>query len=241
MRFLKQSVHKKKNTPGVHNAYEHDQHKDGFGFAYQVEQPDQTLQGVWAIYKQPFVYSQDKSLEGILDTVVQSDMIFGHLRNKSSYTGRLSNENTHPFLYEDKVFLHNGFIHDYARFENTLKQQISKRFCTRIQGTTDSETLFYLFLTICEKQKSKETNKEEKMEAAMKKMFRMLQGIGITGLFNFMYADASCVVVTRYAIGAYGCPSLYMDGTHGKILITSEPITGDYTLFPAQSVLVMQR
>ncbi len=68
-----------------------------------------------------------------------------HLRWATS--GLAVNENnTHPFVYEDFTFMHNGAIYPPAAFDSF----ISPKFKARLVGDTDSERYFYFLMTMIE-------------------------------------------------------------------------------------------
>jgi len=77
-----------------------------------------------------------------------SHAVVAHVR-KATF-GDLSMENTHPFFDGGWSFCHNGTIFGFREFEAEVRERIHPRFLDRIQGTTDSEHLFYLVLTALE-------------------------------------------------------------------------------------------
>ena len=103
--FLQQSNHKSKNTPGLNNKRDHINHKDGFGFAYLSPSSHK-----WKIYKNPLLYTDDTKLDKIInEKISRSNIILGHIRKNEDKSGT-NYENTHPFHYKNKIFLHNGNI-----------------------------------------------------------------------------------------------------------------------------------
>ena len=56
-------------------------------------------------------------------------------------------ENTHPFIYKDLTFIHNGSI----RPATALNDKIDPKYLALCQGDTDSERYFYLILTEIDK------------------------------------------------------------------------------------------
>ena len=55
--------------------------------------------------------------------------------------------NCHPFRHGRWLFVHNGFIDGYARLRRDLLLAVDPELFDEIEGTTDSELLFYLALT----------------------------------------------------------------------------------------------
>ena len=59
----------------------------------------------------------------------------------------VSENNTHPFVYEDFTFIHNGSINPPSAFDSL----IDPKFSALIVGDTDSERFFYFLMTMIEK------------------------------------------------------------------------------------------
>jgi len=55
--------------------------------------------------------------------------------------------NCHPFRSGKWLFVHNGFIADFARVRRELLFAVDPDLFTNIQGSTDSELMFHLALT----------------------------------------------------------------------------------------------
>ena len=58
----------------------------------------------------------------------------------------VSENNTHPFIYQDFTFIHNGAIYPPA----VLDPLISSKFSALVKGDTDSERYFYFLMTMIE-------------------------------------------------------------------------------------------
>lgn len=230
MDFLSQSTHKVKNTPGVDNSYENSRHLDGFGFSWVSDKK-------WKTYKSPVLHLKDDHFEKQLPNIVKSHIIIGHIRNK--IYGDASKENTHPFFLKNQVFFHNGFVKDFMKHKSAIMGKINKKYHSHIKGETDSECLFYLFLTIKDS-----VSGEQPMVEQSKLFFQTLKDMKLTCLVNIVFADEKYVVISRYSIlqkptNKDSNLSLYYDNTDG-IVISSEPITDNYKLFPENSILIME-
>lgn len=227
--FLKQSTHKMKFTPGIQNTFEHHQHPDGFGLAWFDKNK-------WIIYKQPVIFHKDAHLDQTLANIT-SNLIVGHIRNKTD--SGVSVENTHPFLYKNQLFLHNGWIKDFTEHRSQILSHIHKKYHRHIQGETDSEHLFYLFLTIKDRMKTAE------LRSVVVAFFEQLREFRIDFLANIIFADEMYIIITRYSVFSPDTPaknciplSLYYDTSDG-IVISSEPVTKKYQVIPEQSILIL--
>lgn len=77
--------------------------------------------------------------------VVQSETILAHVRAASP--GMIVTEaNCHPFSRGRYSFMHNGHIGDFARLRRQLRRKLSDDAYDLIDGSTDSEHLFALFI-----------------------------------------------------------------------------------------------
>jgi glutamine amidotransferase len=71
--------------------------------------------------------------------------LIGHVRHAT--VGSLRTENTHPFRYRAWLFAHSGTIGGYERLRERLLQAQPEFLRRNVRGETDSELLFYLFLS----------------------------------------------------------------------------------------------
>jgi glutamine amidotransferase len=78
-----------------------------------------------------------------------SHAVIAHVRKAT--VGELSLENTHPFHWNEWTFCHNGTLFGFNQVKEVLRARIADHLRPAIQGTTDSETLFYLVLSTLER------------------------------------------------------------------------------------------
>jgi glutamine amidotransferase len=76
---------------------------------------------------------------------LRADVLIAHVRAPT--VGTLRTENTHPFRYRQWLFAHTGTIPGFARLGSRLREQVPQFLERDIRGDTDSEVLFYLFLS----------------------------------------------------------------------------------------------
>jgi glutamine amidotransferase len=76
---------------------------------------------------------------------VRSGLFFAHVR---ASTGTAVQEtNCHPFRYQRWLWMHNGSIAGFRQLKRDLMFAIEPDFFPFIEGSTDSEVMFYLALT----------------------------------------------------------------------------------------------
>lgn len=80
-----------------------------------------------------------------LSEKIRSTCFFAHVR-AASPGAYVSEFNCHPFKYERFLWMHNGKIADFPRIKRRLRESLNDEYYNFIQGTTDSEHAFALFL-----------------------------------------------------------------------------------------------
>lgn len=76
---------------------------------------------------------------------VESPLFLAHVRATSLAT--VQETNCHPFRHGRWLFVHNGEIESMAPFRRDLYLGVAPNLFNQIQGSTDSELMFYLALT----------------------------------------------------------------------------------------------
>jgi glutamine amidotransferase len=112
-------------------------HRDGWGVAYYIAGAPHLIKGL-----SPAV--EDKIFSRV-SGVVASETVLAHLRQAT--TGDVNILNAHPFQFGRWVFAHNGKVTNFTRHRDALRRRIAPTLVRYILGDTDSEVLFYLFLS----------------------------------------------------------------------------------------------
>jgi predicted glutamine amidotransferase len=96
------------------------------------------------IYRSVAPAWSDRNLQDIC-AQIESPLFLAHVR---ATTGTpVQQTNCHPFRHGRWLFVHNGFIDRYERLRRELLLAIDADIFNSIEGTTDSELLFFLALT----------------------------------------------------------------------------------------------
>jgi predicted glutamine amidotransferase len=77
---------------------------------------------------------------------ISSPVVFAHIR--ASTGTAVQQTNCHPFRHGRWLWMHNGAIRDFQRVKRDLRLTIDPDLYAEIEGSTDSETFFYLALTL---------------------------------------------------------------------------------------------
>lgn len=76
---------------------------------------------------------------------VTSPLVFAHIR--ASTGSAVQQTNCHPFRHGRWLWMHNGFLGDFARVKRDLVLEVDPELYPEIEGSTDSEVFFHLALT----------------------------------------------------------------------------------------------
>jgi len=76
---------------------------------------------------------------------VESPLFLAHVRATSGTA--VQETNCHPYRHGRWLFVHNGLINEFRTLRRELMLAVEPALFAEIQGTTDSELLFYLALT----------------------------------------------------------------------------------------------
>jgi predicted glutamine amidotransferase len=146
--------------------------------------------------------------------------------------------------------MHNGVVPQFAKIKRALRNILPDDLYNQINGTTDSEHAFALFLYYLELQQTQPSIQEleDAMQQCIAKICELMRDARITasGFFNFAVTDGESVVVTRFTTDDSRQPeSLYfaegdrfaVEDEHYRmfpivdraraVIVASEPLTHD--------------
>lgn len=134
---------------------------DGFGVAWYVPE----ITKIPAVFKDITPAWSNMNLKQMAK-VTRSHCIFSHVRAAS--TGPVVQTNCHPFTYRNLSFMHNGTVAYFSKIRRKMMLQVSEQAFTIIQGSTDSEVIFAMFVTNFEKLIEEERENEGHKEGQNK-------------------------------------------------------------------------
>lgn len=224
-----QSYQPREMTSGVVNA-------DGFGVGWYHAHRD----------TDPFTYKSilpiwnDSNLNS-LGRYVESGCVLANVRSATPGLA-VDLSNCQPFQWQRLLAIHNGFIQDFRRtLYRPLRDQLADQLYQSIQGTTDSEHLFALFLQI------RQTVPHKAIALALQetlyRLTELTQRYDTTLSANLILSDGSQLVASRYADPG-PAPSLYWSRQTALfpkgVAIASEPLDqGKWTPIPDQSLVTV--
>jgi glutamine amidotransferase len=80
-----------------------------------------------------------------LSNHISSPLFFTHIR--AAIGSAVQQTNCHPFRHENWLFMHNGYINEFATIKRDLVLAVDPSLYPEIRGQADTEVLFYLALT----------------------------------------------------------------------------------------------
>jgi ergothioneine biosynthesis protein EgtC len=218
---------------------------DGFGVGWYAQELHATpgvftsIQPAWA----------NLNLRRLADKI-QSNCILAHVRAASPGTP-VAELNCHPFQYGRFLWMHNGRIAEFRKIRRTLREHLQDEFYDLIQGTTDSEHIFALYLD--QLQKRKNDHDLETLRQTMTDTITLIRkwldeaGVSASSWMNFCISDGDRLLATKYVTNAADQPeSLYFtrgdrfelrdghyrmmqqDERNGAVIIASEPLTDEH-------------
>ncbi|SCV05283.1 LANO_0H04082g1_1 [Lachancea nothofagi CBS 11611] len=208
---------------------------DGFGVAYYSLDEELEEDGP-CLFKAITPAWNNQNLE-VLAEKTKSALVFAHVR--ASTYGVLSETNCHPFTYHRITFMHNGGISNFPKIKRRFLAHLDDEYFNLIQGSTDSECAFALFLDTLQKMGCNTSDKHGDFgHATLRKcMVQTIQYIkewtgeankldpcAEPSILNFAVTDGSSVVVSRYVTSKtdeaaslhYSCGSSFVEYAPGE-------------------------
>ena len=113
---------------------------DGFGVGWYGADIDTP-----ALFRSVEPAWNDRNLREIAHHV-ESPLFLAHIR--ASTGTAVQQTNCHPFRYGRWLWVHNGLVREFPRVKRELALAVDESLYAFIEGSTDSELLFYLALTL---------------------------------------------------------------------------------------------
>lgn len=249
--LIKQSIHARDREEPLNG--------DGFGLGWYAQDIDfypalfKSIQPAW----------NDLNLQ-YLSSKLRSNCFFAHVRSASQ--GNVAQSNCHPFHYKQYLFMHNGDIGEFSKIKRYLRRELSDEIYNWIQGQTDSEHFFALFLERFNKKNLhfNVTDVSNVMMETIQEVEKLTKAHGSTEdiSINAAITNGKSMIAIRYISNIKDKPlSLYYAvGSHfeyhegnchikptkneenGAVLIVSEPLDNykaDWKEIPANHMLLV--
>lgn len=195
---------------------------DGFGIGWYHN-------GSVARYRQSMPIWNDPNLHDLSNSIKQSIWL-AMVRSATPGLGT-HYSNTQPFSYQQWLFMHNGYILDFARTaRRQIRHILNHEFEANIRGDTDSEYIFALILHYLAEHK-------QPLEAIRITFDTIADIIGPErALLNIVLSNGEQIFASKHAINGL-CPTLYYGleinpFPHSGQLLVSEPLSVDKHWLP---------
>ncbi|KAI8323773.1 N-terminal nucleophile aminohydrolase [Martensiomyces pterosporus] len=199
---------------------------------------------------------------------IKSALVFAHVRATTGDTAT-SESNCHPWQFGNLMWMHNGNIGGFENIKRRLQNVLREDIYLSLQGTTDSEHAFALFLNMLDDPEHRDEFSFRELRQAMLQTIAQLNewldeaGVTETSLMNFAVTDGQSVVCTRYITSSEleGASLFYSSGSEFKseadsgqyrmvkankredvVVVASEPLTyerSDWMAIPTNTLLVI--
>ena len=217
------------------------QHPDGWGVAFYVD-------GAPHVTRSPTTALGD-ALFHRLSGVVSSETVLAHVRKATQ--GSSTVFNCHPFQYGRWVFAHNGDIPNFESKREALLSEVAPRFRRFILGETDSEVLFFVFLSVLEESGSLATDQgidliSRALNEAMNRARALCDTDGTRALLTVVATNGECLVAAQGGKDLYfstyktrcsdratckslsaACEAPSTTGRVNHFIVSSEPLQGE--------------
>jgi glutamine amidotransferase len=134
---------------------------DGFGVGWYDADIDAP-----AVYHSIEPAWNDRNLREVASHV-ESPLFLSHIR--ASTGTAVQQTNCHPFRHENWLWVHNGLVRDFHLIKRNLALAVDESLYADMEGSTDSEMLFYLALTF---------GLEEDPPTAVERMVGFVEDVG---------------------------------------------------------------
>lgn len=203
-----------------HHARERDEplNGDGFGVGWYVPEEDpfpcvqRSVSPAWS----------NRNLQN-LSTKTRAGHLFAHVRAASPGMA-VTDTNVHPFAYDRFMWMHNGLVSGFQSIKRRLREGLTDEFYEMIEGTTDSEHAFALFLNSL-KAPLADVDATEMRRALIQTIESLNQlpndaGITTASYYNFAVTNGHAMVISRYcsAKGVKGASLHFSRGTRFECL-----------------------
>ena len=132
---------------------------------------------------------------------IESACFFAHIRAASPGM-RVSEANCHPFRHGRFLWMHNGAIEGFDSIKRRLRRSLSDELYHSIEGTTDSEHAFAVFLNLLG-DKAENASAADLAGGLVKTIWQLEEwgreaGISQHSIYNFAVTDGQSIATVRY-------------------------------------------
>ncbi len=148
---------------------------------------------------------------------VETPCFFAHVRAASPGM-KVSEFNCHPFQYGRYLWMHNGTIQGFWGIRRRLRESLPDELYNSIQGTTDSEHAFAVFLSLIHKPNLLAKELGEALAATVLRLenWTAETNTELPSYYNFAVTDGKSLAAIRYISDPTLEPASLYYSTTGK-------------------------
>lgn len=137
-------------------------------------------------------------------SMIKTNCLLAHIR--AATQGGVSIQNSHPFQYKEFLMMQNGGIVDFLKIKRKLINRLDEEIFQWIQGQTDTQYIFALFLTLLQETKNEEMPlTTDQISFCLSQTFSEIEAlkkeVGLTSpsLYNLVLTNGKALIATRYS------------------------------------------
>ena len=136
-------------------------------------------------------------------SMIRSKCLLGHIR--AATQGGVSIQNCHPFHFQKFLMMQNGGIEDFDLIKRQLIHRLDEEAFLWIQGQTDTQYIFALFMTIVSEFRKTHVLTLDDMVTCFRETFAEIEGmkkkarVSSPSVYNLVLTDGERMVATRYS------------------------------------------
>ncbi len=203
----------------------------------------------------------EKQIFDSLDSRDHANAAIAHLRRGT--VGKPDKKSVHPFTFESWAFAHRGTVENFTTIRRELLGELTPEFRRAVLGSTDSEHIFYLFLSYLKRSAGSIAGDApiHRIRDSFRKSISMLNewsnrtGTRIDSGLTLLATNRRAFLACRQRSSLYyverdrletcpicGEPHSITDPEHPyrSVVISSEPLTGeDWNEIPERHIMLI--
>ena len=261
--FIDELLYKPTNSL-IHQSYSAQEREglvngDGFGVGWYAPE----IEASPAVFVSVRPAWSNRNLRQI-SSKIRTNCLFAHVRDAT--ISAVSEANCHPFCFGPYLMMHNGDVGDFIALKRSLREGLTDKSYNWIDGQTDSQHLFALFLDRIESHQNylKADEIASLLEETISSLLELQRRLKLSepSYLNLAVTDGRSMVATRYVSDPkLESATLYFsEGSHYEchdgvcvmdksdqnersVLIVSEKLTeakGDWSEVPPQNIVIVE-
>ena len=136
-------------------------------------------------------------------SMIKTGCFLAHIR--AATHGSVSIDNCHPFHFKEYLMMQNGGILNFSKIKKTLINRLDEESFQWIQGQTDTQYIFALFMTIVKEKAATQTLELEDLATCFSETFAEIEDmkkahrLDSPSLYNLVLTNGKAMIATKYS------------------------------------------